>query len=276
MKTRFSENFIPEYLWNPTYLKFLFSAAFVLYPPMPYVLEQSIHEIYEERGWDLTQNINVRTKHDNYFSERLFPTLDDLTEKVKEIVDRMGYEERIKMDVKAGLLARLDQLRLAGGKGEMLNTKKSISTKQLFEVPCLIELEEIVSDDEKAFIIGLILIRLYEHCKIRSKKDNSNSLQHLTLIEEAHRLLKNVSTEQTSDIAANPKGRAIEVFANILSEIRAYGEGIFISEQIPAKLVPDAIKNTNLKIVHRLVAKDDRDIIGDTINLTNSQKRYLY
>jgi len=252
------------------YLKSLFSAAFVLYPPMPYVLEQSIQEIYEDRGWDLARNINNRGNS----THRIFPSLSDLTAKIAVVVDRMGYDERITMDVKAGLLARINQLRLGGGKGLMLNTRKSLDSSILFASPCIFELKQIVSDDEKAFIIGLILIRLHEYHEARPRHSNGE-ISHVTLIEEAHRLLRNVSTEQGGEVSANPKGRAIEVFANILSEIRAYGEGILIAEQIPTKLTPDAIKNTNLKIVHRLVAEDDRKAIGTTMNLHELQLRYL-
>ncbi|KUG26048.1 putative atp-binding protein [hydrocarbon metagenome] len=252
------------------YLKSLFSAAFVLYPPMPYVLEQSIQEIYEDRGWDLARNANWRGKD----SERLFPTLADLAAKIDVVVERMGYDERITMDVKAGLLARINQLRLGGGKGSMFNTRNSIDSSILFKTPCILELKQIVSDDEKAFIMGLLLIRLYEYYE-SSSQTNKGGFCHVTLIEEAHRLLRNVSTDQSSEVSANPRGRAIEVFANILSEIRAYGEGILMAEQIPAKLTPDAIKNTNLKIVHRLVAEDDRKLVGSTMNLTDSQIRYL-
>jgi hypothetical protein len=252
------------------YLKSLFAAAFVLYPPMPYVLEQSIQEIYEDRGWDLAQNVNRRGRN----SSRRFPTLADLATKVKTVIERMGYDERITMDVTAGLTARIDQLRLGGGKGLMFDTRRSIDPEFLFSTPCLIELKHIVSDDEKAFLMGLILIRLYEFYEA-GPKGSTDQLRHVTLIEEAHRLLRNVSTEQGSEVTANPKGRAIEVFANILSEIRAYGEGIFIAEQIPVKLTPDAIKNTNLKIVHRLVAEDDRKVVGATMNLTEAQERYL-
>ncbi len=252
------------------YLKSLFSAAFVLYPPMPYVLEQSIQEIYEDRGWDLARNVNWRGKD----SKRLFPTLTDLAAKIDVVVERMGYDERITMDVKAGLLARINQLRLGGGKGLMFNTRNSLNSSILFNTPCILELKQIVSDDEKAFIMGLLLIRLYEHYESGSqtKKDG---LCHVTLIEEAHRLLRNVSTDQSSEVTANPQGRAIEVFANILSEIRAYGEGILMAEQIPTKLTPDAVKNTNLKIVHRLIAEDDRKVVGSTMNLSGSQIRYL-
>jgi hypothetical protein len=81
--------------------------------------------------------------------------------------------------------------------------------------------------------------------------------------------------DQGSEVTANPKGRAIEVFSNILSEIRAFGEALLIAEQIPVKLVPDAIKNTNLKIIHRLVADDDRKLVGGTMNLDEAQIRSL-
>jgi len=252
------------------YLKSLFSAAFVLYPPMPYVLEQSIQGIYEDRGWDLALNVNRRGGQ----SERRFPTLADLAAKVAVVIDRMGYDDKLTMDVKAGLLARIDQLRIGGGKGAMLDTRQALDPSALFETPCILELKQIVSDDEKAFIIGLILIRLYEYCESHPPA-TKGALRHVTLVEEAHRLLRNVSTEQGSEVVANPKGRAIEVFANILSEIRAYGEGIMIAEQIPGKLAPDAIKNTNLKIIHRLVADDDRRLVGSTLNLNESQTRFL-
>ena len=251
------------------YLKSLFSAAFVLYPPMPYVLEQSIQEVYQDRGWDVARNTNSRGTD----SPRSYPILADLAAKIPVVVDRMGYEQRIAMDVKAGLLARINQLRLGGGKGLMLGSRRSVNAAVLFESPCLLELKQIVSDDEKAFIIGLLLIRLCEHHEARRRP--AAGLVHLTLIEEAHRLLRNVSTEQGSDISANPKGRAIEVFANILAEIRAYGEGILVAEQIPVKLTPDVVKNTGFKLIHRLVSPDDRALVGQAVNLNDSQTRHL-
>lgn len=246
------------------YVKSLFSAAFVLYPPMPYVLEQSIQEIYEDRGWDLARNENHRG-----ISPRAFPRLTDLSRKIGEVVDRLGYDTRITMDVKAGLLARVNQLRLGGGKGLMLDCRESVGAGALFQSPCVIELKTLVSDDEKAFLIGLLLIRLYEHCETTRARGR---LQHLTVIEEAHRLLRKTSIEQAAD-TANPRGRAVEVFTNMLSELRAYGEGIAIVEQIPAKLTPDAIKNTGTKLIHRIVAKDDRELVGASMNLTPDQIR---
>ena len=65
------------------------------------------------------------------------------------------------------------------------------------------------------------------------------------------------------------------MFAGLLAEIRAYGEGLIIAEQIPAKLIPDVIKNTAVKIVHRLPARDDREAVGATMNLSPAQSPYL-
>lgn len=255
------------------YLKSLFNASFVLYAPMPYILEQSIHEIYEDKGWDLSLNKNYRGAS----NKRAYPTLTDLYNKIGEVVDRLGYDERISMDVKAGLKARINNL-MMGGKGLMLNTRKSIPEQDLFEKPAILELKQLVTDEEKAFVIGLLLIRLYEHYEAQYRagiKVDFGELRHITLIEEAHRLLKNVPTESGGEESANPKGKAVETFANILSEIRAYGEGILIVEQIPVKLIPDAIKNTNLKIVQRMVAADDREVMGETINLDDKQKKFI-
>ena len=61
----------------------------------------------------------------------------------------------------------------------------------------------------------------------------------------------------------------------MISEVRAYGQGIVVAEQIPSKLAPDVMKNTNLKIVHRIIAKDDRESIGQTMNLNEEQQNHL-
>ena len=256
-------------------LKAVFNASFVMYAPMPYVLERCIHEVYKDKGWDLTTNLNrfdVTYERNPY---GIFPTLTDLNEKIDSVVDAMGYEDRITMDIKAGLKARIDSLRI-GGKGAMLDTALSIPMDQLLAVPTILELQCIGDDEEKAFIIGLIIARLYEYRQIESKCQGSNSgLKHVTLIEEAHRLLTKTSSDFSNLENVSTKAKAVEVFCNILSEIRAFGEGILIAEQIPSKLAQDAVKNTNMKVMHRIVAKDDRDLMGDTMNLDEKQKKYV-
>jgi hypothetical protein len=259
------------------FLKSVFNAAFILYAPMPYVLEACLHEVYQDKGWDLTTGLNRRVPPVHRGKESqwpVFPTLSDLYRKIDEVADRLGYEERIQMDVKAGLKARIGSLRL-GGKGLMLDVPHSLPMKDLLSQPTVLELERMGNDDEKAFVIGLILTRLYE-CRIVQARlsDRLPPLQHVTVFEEAHHLLKNVPTEVGTE-EANTKGQAVETFANMLSEIRAYGQGVLIAEQIPTKLASDAIKNTNLKVLHRIVAADDREVMGRAMNLDEAQSRFV-
>lgn len=248
----------------------LFKAVFILYAPMPYILEQSIYEIYQDKGWNLAQNINPRGNGPD-----TFPTITDLYSKISEVTERAGWENRIKMDVQASLKTRIMSLRV-GSKGLMMDTNSSIQIEQLLKKPAILELQQIGDDEIKAFLMGIILTKIYEFYRTQSKKGIfSQKLQHLTLIEEAHRLLKNVSTEKASEETTNIKGAAVETFSNMLSEVRAYGEGIIIAEQIPTKISPDVIKNTNLKIVHRMVDEEERRVIGQSMNMNTEQSRYL-
>jgi len=249
------------------HLKSVFNASFVMYAPMPYVLEQCIHEIYEDKGWDLVTNENHRGLH-----ERSHPTLTDLYQKIDEVVDRLGYASEITMNVKAALKTRINSMRI-GGKGMMLDTHASLPVDTLLQAPTILELDPVGDDDEKAFLIGLILMSIYEHYRSSGHTENGN-LKHVTVVEEAHRLLK--KTPQITDLeTANMAGKAVESFSNILAEIRAYGEGIVVAEQIPSKLTPDILKNTNLKIVHRTIAEEDRRLVGGAMNLEPDQMRWL-
>lgn len=249
------------------YLKALFRASFVMYPPMPYVLEEALHGVYRDKGWNLSANYNDRGG-----GARSFPTLTDLYEKIDEVVARLGYDERISRDILAGLKTRINNLRM-GGKGLLLDTSTSVPLEELMGRPALLELRSLGNDEEKAFLIGLILTRIYEWYEGNPTEQTPTGLRHLTLIEEAHRLLKH-SPEGGNELEGNMRGAAVECFCAMLSEIRAYGEGVLVAEQIPTKLARDVMKNTNLKIMHRIVAKDDRDILGDTMNLTDGQKRH--
>jgi hypothetical protein len=257
------------------FLKAVFNAAFILYAPMPHVLEEALHEVYEDKGWDIASGINRRVPD---WSQRhrypIFPTLTDLYRKVEVVTERLGYHDEVERNVKAGLKARIGSLRL-GSKGLMLDTARGIPMHDLLSKPTILEMENIGNDDEKTFLMGLFLAKLYEFRRLQATTGIlAEGLQNLMVIEEAHRLLQNTSTHIDVE-SANPRAQAIEVFTNMLSEMRAYGQGVLVAEQIPSKLAPDVLKNTNLKIVHRLIAYDDRQSIGHTMNLNAEQQTYL-
>lgn len=248
-------------------LKSVFNASFAMYGPMPHVLEQCLYEIYVDRGWDLTTGLCRRGQH-----HRAYPTLSDLYAKIDVVVDRLGYGPRITPELRAALKVRVNSLRL-GGKGLMMDTPRSVPIASLLERPTVLELEAIGDDDEKAFIVGLLWIFLYEHYRAHPKPADV-ALSHLTLVEEAHRLLTDVPKTVNPEIA-NTRGKAVETFCHMLSEVRAYGEGVLIAEQIPVRLASDAVKNTSLKIMHRLVSDEDRMIVGSSMNLDEHQLRYV-
>jgi len=251
-------------------LKTTFSSAFPMYGPMPYILEEAIHKIYEDKGW------NFETEDHRYFTDSsgadydrkslLFPNMEDLKNKIESVVNEAGYHQDLQNNIKAALKTRINNLTM-GVKGKIFNSRHVFDSKILFEKPTIIELSNIVDDEEKAFLMGLLLNKLYQY---REEKGASAELQHITVIEEAHRLLPNISLDRSSE-EANSKAKAVETFTNILSEIRAYGEGIIIADQIASKLHRDVIKNTNIKIVHRTMDYEDRELVGKSINLSEEQ-----
>jgi hypothetical protein len=246
------------------YLLSTFKAAFPLHPPLPYLLERAVYEIYSDRGWDIVEN-------KNHFGFTEYPTLTDLYNKIDVIATKLGYHQEVQSNVKAALQARVYSL-MIGGKGAMLNTPKSVPINVLLSHPVIMELEDLGDDETKSFVIGILLVQLYEYRKSVMTK-GSKELSHILMVEEAHRLLKKVS--EGGDEGGNIRAKSVEFFCNLLAEIRTFGQGIIIADQIPTKLAPDTIKNTNLKIVHRTVAQEDRETIGRAMNMNPEQIEYL-
>ena len=246
-----------------------FTAAFGMWTPLPQILERCLHDIYVDRGWDMRTNQNIRNSDDDENVDA-FPTLGDLITKAAEVIPTLGYEPKIAGDMQAALTTRLESLR-SGGKGAMLDVSTSMPIADLLAQPTVVELSALGDDGDKAFLTGLILIRLAEHRRSQGQTDN---LVHLLVVEEAHRLLGNVPS-QISEEVANPRGQAVETFANLLSEIRAYGQGVVIADQIPVRLAPDVIKNTTLKIAHRIVSADDRAALAGAMAMEDGQSRAL-
>jgi len=154
----------------------------------------------------------------------------------------------------------------------MLNPSSSFTMEYLLSQPTVLEFAAIGNDEDKAFILGALLLHLTEYRSMSGL--TANRLRHVTVVEEAHRLLTAVPQHQASE-EANTRGKAVETFCNMLAEIRAYGEGIVIVDQIPTKLAPEILKNTNLKIAHRLVAEDERRKVGGCMNMSEKQMGHL-
>ncbi|GGQ42792.1 ATP-binding protein [Couchioplanes azureus] len=254
-------------------LRSLFVASFGMWDPLPQILEQCLMEVYTDRGWDIGAGTNTRLGPDDADRSEAFPTLADLAAKAEDVIARLGYEDKISDNLRAALVTRVNGLR-CGGKGTLLDTSRSTPAEKLFQQPVVLELERLGDDDDKAFVMGLILIRLVAFWRTRGY---THSLRHLLVIEEAHRLLAGTAPRSAAagESAADPKAKAVGTFTNLLAEIREYGLGVLVADQVPVKLAPEVIKNTNLKVVHRLLAEDDRTAVGGTMAMSPDQLRAL-
>lgn len=242
-------------------------ASFDMEAAIPQIIEASLYQCYEKCGWDIHSNTNKFYTDPFADGVYAFPTLSDLITMTEKVVKDQGFDERLKNDYLGSIRARLMGL-VIGAKGEMLNTKRSIDFRDLINRKVIIELDNIRSGTEKSLIMGFILSNLNEALKSTYKKNPS--FKHITLVEEAHRLLSKYMPGDSLN-----KKNGVETFADMLAEIRKYGESLIIADQIPDKMTPDVLKNTNTKIVHKIFAQDDKEAIGNTMSLSQEQKSFL-
>ena len=255
----------PNVLSHIDRLKSTFAAAFPMYDILPVLMEDLIYSIYQNKSTDwLTQ--------EPVFGKTMPPTLNSMSMAVEKVIGGRGYEPRVEQNMKACLNTRIDSLK-RGWKGQMLNTMKSTSWKELFERAVVINLSYVGDDVDKGFFMSLILQFLYEYISAKGEIGqidfNNNECKHLTIIEEAHRVMSKCDNMEL------PQYKTAMMFSNMLSEIRAYGEGMVLVDQVPTRLIPDAIKNTNLKIVHRLVAEDDSKALAEAMSLSDTQRKLI-
>lgn len=255
----------PNVLAHIDRLKSTFASAFPMYDILPVLMEDLIYTVYQNKttNW-LTE--------DPQFGVTRYPTLTGMSISVNKVLENRGYEQRVEQNMKACLNTRIDSLK-RGWKGEILNTTKTTDWKKLFERPTVINLSYVGDDVDKGFFMSLVLQFLYEYRQALAELGlidfNDNSCRHLTVIEEAHRVMSKCEDFEL------PQYKSAMMFSNMLSEIRAYGEGMMLVDQVPTRLIPDAIKNTSLKITHRLVAEDDQKAIAESMGLNEEQRKII-
>jgi hypothetical protein len=247
-------------------LKSIFNASFPMYEILPVILEEGLVDLYDSQGW-----LEDELPPDGVGA----PTLSQLHARIGGLVRAKGYEERISNNITAALKTRIGSL-MRAWKGKLFDYAFSTPWSDLFDRPVVINLGQMGDDADKCFTMALLLNFLYEYRQAQHEiagSPESSGLQHLAIFEEAHRVLRAPRGGGSGD--ANPQAKMGEMFADILAEIRAYGQGLGIIDQVPSKLVPDALKNTNLKIVHRLVSADDRDAMASALALTEDQPQII-
>ena len=237
----------------------IFNVCWPMYAAMPAVLKEAVEKSYEDCGWNLTDSTNE-------YGEDLYPTFADITRNIRSIIDSSEYDAENKGAYKGSLVTRLKSL--TNGINGLIFTTDEVPTEQLFDENVIVDLSRVGSSETKSLIMGLLVLKLQEH-RMTSGVMNAN-LRHVTVLEEAHNLLKRTSTEQTQE-SGNLLGKSVEMLTNSIAEMRTYGEGFIIADQAPALLDMAVIRNTNTKIIMRLPDLSDRELVGKAANLNDDQ-----
>jgi DNA helicase HerA-like ATPase len=237
----------------------IFNVCWPMYAAMPAVLKDAIETSYKETGWDLSTS-------ECRFEPKVYPTFLDITNNIRSIIESSEYSNESKGNYKGSLITRLKSL--TNGINGMIFTHDELSNEELFDKNVIVDLSRVGSMETKALIMGLLVMKLQEY-RQTSGKMNAD-LQHITVLEEAHNLLKRTSTEQSSE-SSNLLGKSVEMLANAIAEMRTYGEGFIIADHAPGLLDMSVIRNTNTKIILRLPDESDRILVGKSAGLNDDQ-----
>lgn len=237
----------------------IFNVCWPMYAAMPAVLKAAMENAYRSAGWNLVKSEN---KYGN-----VFPSFIDVAIEVEKYINRSEYSEENKSNYKGSLLTRLESL--TNGINSMIFSADDIDDHELFDENVIVDLSRVGSTETKALIMGILILKLQEH-RIAGSEGSNSELRHVTVLEEAHNLLKRTSTEQSSE-TANLLGKSVEMIANSIAEMRTYGEGFIIADQSPGLLDMSVIRNTNTKIIMRLPDFSDRELVGKAAGLNDDQ-----
>ena len=260
-------------------LQTCFEGALPPIGPLASLIYEALLMVYRDQKWMLT-DVGPEA---NEFAWRRFPTMQDFVACIETALDKREYGGDVETNVRAAVTGRLKPMtmgsrgRIFEGSGNLrvgeLVTKSSLVT--LFETPTVIELNDLNLDD-KALIAMFILTFLREYRERAMARGDEHVLRHVTVVEEAHNILENISSSGNAEgSAANMRFKVVETFCNMLTEMRALGEGLIIADQSPQKLARDAIRNTNVQIAHQLRDAQDRKVVADAMSMGGEQRDFL-
>lgn len=235
----------------------IFSVCWPMYDAMPAFFKDAILKSYEAVGWDLGSS-------EFEGDEIEYPDFEVLAEQLDQLIESSDYASDIKSNYRGALITRVKSLTV--GLNKFMFTTEQTPYEKLFDENCILDISRVKSSETKALIMGLIVYILNEY-RVDRKTENNNGLKHVTVLEEAHNLLKNTSGGGESELI----GKSVEMLTQTIAEIRTYGEGFIIVDQSPSSVDIAAIKNTNTKIVLRTPEANDRESVGRSIGLTEDQ-----
>lgn len=250
----------------------IFNASWPLYAAMPAILKEAVVESYVRCGWDVQNSIWI-----SGICDHKYPVFEDVLAILPQIINKSDYSSDSKGDYKGALLTRVQSMTV-GINGLIFKNSIGIEESLLFDSNVIIDLSELGSEESIALIMGVLIMKLNEYRKSQRKEhpelELNSCLRHITVLEEAHNLLKRTSKEQNQE-GANMVGKSVEMISNSIKEMRTYGEGFIIIDQSPMAVDSSAIENTSTKIILNTPAKDACEEIGSALSLDEAQTKEL-
>lgn len=240
----------------------IFNVCWPMYAAMPAILKDAMERAYVSAGWNLITSENPNGD--------IYPNFTDLLEEIENVIENSKYSSENKGDYSGALCTRIRSL--TNGLNGLVFSGNDLTEAELFDRNVIVDLSRIGSTETKSLLMGLLIMKLNEY-RMTSSKMNQK-LSHITVLEEAHNLLKKAPTAQSSE-SANLLGKSVELLANSIAEMRTYGEGFIIVDQAPGLLDMSAIRNTNTKIILRLPEQSDRELVGYAAGLNKDQIQEL-
>lgn len=242
----------------------IFNACWPLYAAMPAILKESFERAYIKCGWDLENSIYIPNGHSK------FPTFNDVLEALPEIINSSSYSSDSKGDYTGALVTRVKSL-TNGISGQVLCSVNDIDEEYLFDQNTIVDLSRVSSLETKSLLMGVLILKLNEYRMCTSEENQP--LRHVTVMEEAHNILKRSPTGGSE--GSNVQAKSVEMISSAIAEMRTYGEGFIIVDQSPTAVDVSAVKNTNTKIIMRLPDYEDCKIAGLSMGLNDSQIREI-
>lgn len=238
----------------------IFNVCWPMYAAMPAVLKSAVEKAYVDAGWDLLKSVNK-------YDRNMYPGFADVANNVREIIDSSEYDKENKGAYKGSLLTRLQSL--TTGINGLVFSNDELSNSNLFDENVIVDLSRVGSVETKSLLMGILVLKLQEY-RMSAGIEMNAELRHITVMEEAHNLLRRTSIEQPSE-GSNILGKSVELISNAIAEMRTYGEGFIIADQAPGLMDMSVIRNTNTKIIMRLPDQGDRELVGKAANLNDDQ-----
>lgn len=188
--------------------------------------------------------------------EQRHATLRDIYRSVLEEVGHDSWKGEHGQNARAALLGRLDYL-TSGPLGAILASATPLPWDDLLAKPCVIELGGLGGSMDRGLVFSLVVAGL-----LGSRDPGaSRPLSHVTVLEEAHRILHK---SMSGDVGTR-------AFTEAIAELRGSGEGFVIVDQAPSELVSEVGKLTGSKLTHRLADAEERAAAGASMGMTPGQ-----